>query len=357
MAKKKQGMSPTFKAGLIVIVVVFLVWGVISSQEDAFYKNSDKQTQVVETTNPIDVAKTTETKVVIEPKSDESVVTPEVDKPTEEAVVELIDEAKPVIIQKPEGDFTNDSFNYEVDPMTITDEAKYWSFKRNTDHTPVQGYNEGVPIEDYDALYLGDTEEKVVYLTFDEGYELEYTGRILDTLRDNDVKAAFFVTEPYVLAEPELVKRMKDEGHVVGNHSVHHYDGSTTVEKYSQLSVEDTVAELSGVADAMLEQTGYPIDRFFRPPGGLFSERSLYITRQQGYKTVFWSMAHQDWYVDNQPGKQASYDHVMTNYHPGAVILLHAVSQSNTEALDDILKALKAEGYRFGSLYEIPSNF
>lgn len=117
---------------------------------------------------------------------------------------------------------------------------------------------------------------------------------------------------------------MKDEGHIVANHSVNHPSMPT-------ITVEEMITEIKGVETSMEEHTGYPIDMFFRPPMGEFSEQSLYVTRQQGYKTIMWSMAYQDWLVDAQPGKEVAYEHVMTNYHPGAIILLHAVSESNTE--------------------------
>lgn len=222
-----------------------------------------------------------------------------------------------------------------------------WSFKRNKDHSKVVGYNQGVDLSKYDAYYIGDTSQKIIYLTFDEGYEYGFTPKILDVLKDNNVHAAFFVTKPFMESEPELTKRMAQEGHVVANHSVTHP---------SMPSKSDTEVkyELEETARYYKEITGFEMDRFFRPPMGEFSVRTLDITKQLGYKTIFWSLAYLDYDVKNQPGKEAAYKHVMDNYHDGGIFLLHAVSQSNTEALDDILKALKADGYSFASLYDLP---
>lgn len=342
--KKQQGMSPTFKAGLIIIVVMFLVWGVVSTfGEDAWYDNpTTEQQQEDPNPEPVSTADEKKEEVVVE--------TPAEEEPVEETPVEEDKEPEETEVQD-NATLLDDSFDYDKDPETIVNDKKGWSFRRNTDHSKVQGYNEGVPLEDYDAFYIAPTEDKVIYLTFDNGYEFEnLTSSILDTLSEKGVQAAFFVTESYIRHNPELAKRMKDDGHIVANHSVNHPSMPT-------VTPDEMVEEIKGVETSMMEHTGYPIDLFFRPPMGEFSERSLYVTRQQGYKTIFWSMAYQDWYTDNQPGKEAAYDHVMTNYHPGAIILLHAVSRSNTEALPDIIDSLIAEGYRFGTLYELPSNY
>ncbi len=221
-----------------------------------------------------------------------------------------------------------------------------WSFKRNSEHNPVMGYNEGVDLEKFDACYLGDTSQKVIYLTFDEGYEYGFSNSILDTLKANDVKAAFFLTGDFIEREADLCKRMVQEGHIVGNHSVNH-------PSMQDLSDEEIVYEIEENAKNFKEATGYEMDKFFRPPKGEFSPRVLDIAKQLNYKTIFWSLAYVDWNVDNQPGKDAAYQHVMDNYHNGGIFLLHAVSQSNAEALDDIIKSLKAEGYTFASLKQL----
>lgn len=227
-----------------------------------------------------------------------------------------------------------------------SNKAISWSFKRNSDHSPVIGYNQGVDLQKFGAYYIGDTSQKVIYLTFDEGYENGYTPSILDTLKANNVKAAFFLTKPFIRDEPELSKRIAEEGHIVGNHTVNH-------PSMPDKSDEELVYEIEETARYYKEVTGYEMDKFFRPPAGEFSERTLDITNKLGYKTVFWSLAYVDWDVNNQPGKEEAYKHIMDNYHNGGIFLLHAVSQSNAEALDDIIKSLKEEGYTFASLYEL----
>lgn len=221
-----------------------------------------------------------------------------------------------------------------------------WYFHRNNDHRPPTTDPAYVrAIAGGRGIFLGPTDQKRVYLTFDEGYENGYTARILDILAANGVRAAFFVTGPYVRANPALVRRMAAEGHVVGNHSQTHPSLpkiSNELIREEVLSVHRQVRELTGVEM-----------QFFRPPMGEFNQRTLDQVHSLGYTSVFWSMAYKDWDTKNQPGSEAAYRHVIENIHPGAVILLHAVSQSNTEALDRILKELKRQGYTFGTLDEL----
>ncbi|ADD03047.1 delta-lactam-biosynthetic de-N-acetylase [Thermoanaerobacter italicus Ab9] len=201
-------------------------------------------------------------------------------------------------------------------------------------------------IKKYDAIFVGDTTKKVVYLTFDEGYEAGYTPKILDILKENNVKAAFFVTGPYVKEHADLVERMVEEGHIVGNHTVNHPSLPT-------LSDEKVKEEITKLGDMFKELTGKKM-KYFRPPKGEYSERTLYLTKSLGYRTVFWSLAMADW----QPlpgGPEESYNTVIKRLHPGAVILLHAVSKDNVIALDRIIKSVKAEGYEFKTLDDIPS--
>lgn len=246
----------------------------------------------------------------------------------------------------PEGSGEEDTFDYSLDSSGLSNKSYGWSFKRNSTHEPVIGYSQGIDLEKYGAYYRVDTEEKVIYLTFDEGYENGYTSKILDTLKENDVQAAFFVTKPYIESSSDLCIRMVEEGHVVANHSVTH-------SSFPTLTNEQIKEELVGTEEAFNEATGYEMAPFFRPPSGNFSERVLNEVRKEGYRTVFWSLAYADWDVNKQPGAEYVYNHIMDNHHSGGIFLLHAVSKSNTEALDDVLKALKAEGYRFGSLYEL----
>lgn len=243
--------------------------------------------------------------------------------------------------------------NTQVPPSDIktsglsNEKIAQWMPGLNKEHrTPVLNPKFKNILDKYGGYFVGDSSSKVIYLTFDEGYENGYTSKILDILKDNNVKAAFFVTRPYIKSSPDLVKRMVAEGHVVANHS-------NTHPSMPDASDEKVIKELTDTADYFKEITGTEMPKFFRPPMGEWSERTLYITSSLGYKTILWSMAHKDWETANQPGKEASYNFVDTRYHNGAILLLHAVSKSNTEALSDIIKNIESKGYRFASLNEL----
>ncbi len=199
----------------------------------------------------------------------------------------------------------------------------------------------------YDAFYLGDPEEKVLYLTFDAGYENGCTTRILDVLKEQQVKACFFLAGHYLDKNADLVRRMVSEGHLVGNHTQHHPDMSKLTEK------EDFGAELSTLADHYRECTGQEMPKFYRPPQGLYSEENLKMAQELGYKTIFWSLAYVDWNNDAQPDPASAKKTVLSRTHPGAIILLHSTSQTNAAILNDLIEAWKAEGYRFGTLEEL----
>lgn len=224
-----------------------------------------------------------------------------------------------------------------------------WYYKPNSTHTTPE-----VPaaikdmLKNYSGYYVGDTNSKDIYLTFDEGYENGYSSKILDILKANNVKAAFFVTRPYILQQKDLIKRMVSEGHVVGNHTSKHLSMPTLTSNADAFKKEFTDTE-----EAFKSVTGTDMPKFFRPPMGEYSAKSLMMTKELGYKSIFWSFAHRDWLVDNQPGATASHDRVIKGAHNGAIVLLHAVSKSNTEALDSILKDLKSQGYVFKTLYEL----
>ncbi|HEX7056763.1 MAG TPA: delta-lactam-biosynthetic de-N-acetylase [Bacilli bacterium] len=197
-----------------------------------------------------------------------------------------------------------------------------------------------------EAVFLGDTSQKELYLTFDNGYENGYTIPILDTLREKKVPAAFFVTGHYVKDRPDLIKRMAAEGHVIGNHSWSHPD-------MSRLSAEGIRKELAKVEEKVAEITG-PLDmRYMRPPRGVFSGPMLAVCRKLGYINVFWSIAYKDWETNSQRGAAYAYSQVMSQLHPGAVILLHSVSRDNAEALGRIIDDARRQGYVFKSLAEL----
>lgn len=234
--------------------------------------------------------------------------------------------------------------NYEQ----YSNEREAWWFLRNEKHQP-SGSGEKFLIAPYSAYYLnkevGET-DKVIYLTFDCGYENGFTPAILDTLAEKDVKAMFFVTRDFIVKNPAYVKRMKEEGHLVGNHTVRHLSSPS-------LTPEELEAELREVEKTMEEQTGYRLDSFFRPPMGEYSERTLKVTQDMGYASIFWSIAYYDYNVDEQPGKDYVTEHFATYHHNGAIALLHNISESNTQALPEVIELLRDEGYRFGMLTEL----
>ena len=198
-----------------------------------------------------------------------------------------------------------------------------------------------------DAVYVGDTEEKVIYLTFDAGYEAGYTEQILDVLKKHDVKAAFFVVGNYIEQNPDLVRRMLREGHIVGNHTYHHYD-------MSKLSDEAAFnQELTSLETLYRETTGEDLPRYYRPPQGIYSEKNLEMAQKLGYRTVFWSLAYVDWYQDNQPTDEQAFSKLLPRIHPGAVVLLHSTSQTNARILDTLLSKWEEMGYSFGTLDEL----
>lgn len=231
----------------------------------------------------------------------------------------------------------------DVPSTDLSNTRMSWYFTRNSQHK-VPGIPEAARfITKYGGMYVGDTSRKVIYLTFDNGYENGYTAPILDALKNNGVKASFFVTESYINRNPEIIKRMVADGHAVLNHT-------STHPSMPDISDSQIEKELRKTEEAFRNVTGIEMAPYMRPPSGEFSERTVALTQQLGYSTVFWSMAFKDWDVNDQPGADYSYNHVMTNVHPGAIILLHAVSSSNAEAMDRILKDLKAQGYEFSLL-------
>ena len=199
----------------------------------------------------------------------------------------------------------------------------------------------------YDAAYLGDTSEKVLYLTFDAGYENGCTEQILDTLKKHNVKAAFFLVGNYIQRNADLVRRMVQEGHTVGNHTMHHPDMS----KLSDFNAFSR--ELSDLAELYEQTVGQPMPRYYRPPQGIYSEENLRQAKELGYKTVFWSLAYVDWKNDAQPTRDTAFNKLLPRTHPGAVVLLHSTSQTNADILDELLSRWEQQGYRFAPVSEL----
>lgn len=199
----------------------------------------------------------------------------------------------------------------------------------------------------YDAAYLGDTGEKVIYLTFDAGYENGCTAKILDVLQAHDVPAAFFLVGNYVEKNPDLVRRMVAEGHTVGNHTMHHYDMS----KISDAATFEK--ELADLEELFYQATGEELPKFYRPPQGIYSEENLKMAQKLGYKTVFWSLAYVDWNNDAQPTAEQAFSKLLPRIHNGAVVLLHATSTTNGEILDALLTKWEEMGYHFGEISDL----
>lgn len=232
----------------------------------------------------------------------------------------------------------------------LSTKERDWFFQPKTDGTP-----SGEPadvlniISKHSAYYLGDTSKKIIYLTFDEGYENGYTSKILDILKEKNVKAAFFVTTPYIKADKDLVKRMVDEGHLVCNHTTTHPSMAATALK-GKTSFEN---EITTCADTFKEVTGQEMPKFFRPPMGKYSELSLKYTEDMGYKSIFWSFAYNDWDVNKQPTEDYAKRYITARTHPGGIYLLHAVSKTNTSILPWLIDNWKSQGYEFRSLTEL----
>lgn len=220
-----------------------------------------------------------------------------------------------------------------------------WGIKRNDNHEqPDLGSKNKELLEKYDGIAMGNKEEKIVYLTFDEGYEAGYTPKLLDILKQNNVKAAFFITAHYLNTQSELVQRMIDEGHIVGNHTVNH-------KSMPDLTDEQIKSEVMNLHTTIYEKYGYEM-KYIRPPKGEYSERTVNFTNTLGYKTVMWSFAYDDWDEKKQGREEYAKEKILKNIHNGAVILLHGNSKDNVNVLDYCIKEIKKMGYEFKSLDE-----
>ena len=220
-----------------------------------------------------------------------------------------------------------------------------WGIKREKDHKrPDVGKENAELMEKYNGIYIGNADKKYIYLTFDEGYEAGYTEQILDVLKENDVKATFFITAHYLNTAEELVKRMIHEGHIVGNHTVNH-------KSLPDISDEEIKDEVMKLHQSIYEKMGYEM-KYIRPPKGEYSERTLAITKELGYTNVMWTFG----YLDYDEGKQKGTDYakkiILDNLHNGEIMLLHGNSKDNANVLDSVIKEAKAEGYEFKSLDE-----
>lgn len=220
-----------------------------------------------------------------------------------------------------------------------------WGIKREDNHKqPDLGSQNKKVIDEYQGIAMGNAEKPYVYLTFDEGYEAGYTEKMLAVLKENQVSATFFLTAHYLNTQPDLVKKMIDEGHIVGNHTVNH-------KSMPDLSDDQLKKEVMDLHAAMYEKFGYEM-KYIRPPKGEYSERTVAYTNSLGYKTVMWSLAYDDWDENKQGREEYGKSKILNNIHNGAVILLHGNSKDNSNILDSCIKEIKKMGYEFKSLDE-----
>ena len=206
-------------------------------------------------------------------------------------------------------------------------------------------------LKQYDSYFVGEGDEKVIYLTFDAGYENNYTPGILDILKKHEAPATFFLVGSYFKSNPELIKRMVDEGHIVANHTMTHPDMSKISSK------EAFLKELTQAEALYKEIIGEDMPKLYRPPKGIYSEPNLKMAKELGYKTIFWSAAYKDWEENNQPSRHEAFSKLMPRTHPGCVLLLHNTSKTNLEILDELLTKYKEMGYRFESLNHLIESF
>ena len=223
-----------------------------------------------------------------------------------------------------------------------------WGIQRKNSHEqPDLGAKNTELINKYSGMALGNKDKKYIYLTFDLGYEAGYTSKILDALKQNNVKGTFFVTAHYVNTASDLVKRMIDEGHIVGNHTVNH-------KSMPSLSDDELTTEVMKLHQVIYEKYNYEM-KYMRPPKGEFSERTLSLCEKLGYKTVMWSFAYVDWEENKQPSEEEAMQKIIPNLHNGEIMLLHATSKTNADIMDKMIKRVQEEGYEFRSLDEFVS--
>ncbi|MEF9839842.1 MAG: polysaccharide deacetylase family protein [Lachnospiraceae bacterium] len=222
-----------------------------------------------------------------------------------------------------------------------------WGLSFQEDGQPPVANSTYEEMKKFDAYYAKDTKDKVLYLTFDCGYENGNTAPILEALKKHHVPATFFVVGNYLSTSPDLVKRMIDEGHTIGNHTNHHPDMSKISSK------EAFSKEITDLETLYQEATGKAITKYYRPPQGKYSEQNLQMAKDLGYKTFFWSLAYVDWNTDKQPSKEEAFKKLLGRTHPGAIVLLHVTSKTNGDILDELLFKWEKMGYTFQSLDQL----
>lgn len=247
--------------------------------------------------------------------------------------------------------FVGRAIGYAVNYVTASNAkvlmAENWGLGFGQEGEQPSGNTSSSELRKYDAYYVGENKEKIIYLTFDCGYENGNTEAILDALKKHNVKATFFVVGHYLESAPDLVKRMLADGHTVGNHTYHHPDMS------SISSLEQFRKEMDDAAALFEEITGQKMSMYYRPPQGKYSTENLKMAKELGYSTFFWSLAYVDWNQDSQPTHEEAFKKLTGRIHPGAVVLLHNTSRTNGEILDELLTKWEEMGYTYGTLEEL----
>lgn len=231
--------------------------------------------------------------------------------------------------------------------MAVSEQIDSWGLGFGQEGTQPRGNVSAEQLKEYDAYFIGDNTDKVIFLTFDCGFENGNTGKILDALKKHNVTATFFVVGHFLETCPDLVKRMVEEGHTVGNHTYHHYDMS----KIS--SLDSFQKEVDDVATLFEQITGKKLTKYYRPPQGKFNTGNLKMAKELGYKTFFWSLAYVDWNQNSQPTKEQAFNKLLKRVHNGAIVLLHNTSNTNGEILDELLTKWEEMGYKFKPLSEL----
>ncbi len=237
-----------------------------------------------------------------------------------------------------------EKFDNLATPASGSASSENWGLGFGQEGTQPTGNATVEELKKYNTSYVGSNTKKVIYLTFDAGYENGNTEPILDALKKHNVTATFFVVGHYLESAPELVKRMVADGHFVGNHTYHHLDMSSISSK------ESFEKEMKDVEDKFQEITGTQLTRFYRPPQGKYNTKNLEMAKEMGYHTFFWSLAYVDWYQDKQPSKEEAFKKLLGRIHPGAIVLLHSTSKTNGEILDELLTKWEEMGYTFRTL-------
>lgn len=234
-----------------------------------------------------------------------------------------------------------------VETQAVAESPENWGLGFGAEGTQPTGNVSAAELAKYNAYYVGSDQEKVIYLTFDAGYENGNTEPILDALKKHNATATFFVVGHYLETAPELIKRMVEEGHTVGNHTYHHPDMSSISDKAA------FAREMDDVASLYREITGQEMTLYYRPPQGKYSRENLQMAQEMGYTTFFWSLAYVDWYQDQQPTHEEAFQKLTARIHPGAIVLLHSTSQTNGEIMDELLTKWEEMGYTFRPLSEL----